>query len=108
VVFVLGRMAVAPDRHNEGIGQRLISWGIDLLRQEGVDVAVIYGDPGFYRRVGFMSITQDEVPAPFPLQHPKGWPGPSLTGATLTPIRDPARCVAAFDDPIFWEGLPSG
>jgi putative acetyltransferase len=102
LVFVLGPVAVAPDRQNEGIGQRLISLGIDLLRQAGVDLAVTYGDPGFYRRVGFRAITQDEVPAPFPLQHPEGWLGQSLTDAPLTPIRGPARCVAAFDDPVFW------
>lgn len=102
LVFVLGPVAVAPDRQNEGIGQRLISFGIDLLRQAGVDLAVTYGDPGFYSRVGFKAITQDEVPAPFPLQHPEGWLGQSLTDAPLTPIRGPARCVAAFDDPVFW------
>jgi putative acetyltransferase len=101
-VFVLGPVAVAPDRQNEGIGQRLISLGIDLLRKAGVDLAVTYGDPGFYSRVGFKAITQDEVPAPFPLQHPEGWLGQTLTGAPLIPIRGPARCVAAFDDPVFW------
>ncbi|MCA3507044.1 MAG: N-acetyltransferase [Rhodobacter sp.] len=102
LVFVLGPVAVAPDRQNEGIGQRLIAWGIDLLRQEGVDIALTYGDPGFYRRVGFRAIAQDEVSAPFPLQHPEGWLGQSLSGAPITPIKGPARCVAAFDDPVFW------
>lgn len=101
-VFVLGPVAVATARQNEGIGQRLICRGIDLLRQERVDLAVTYGDPGFYRRVGFNAITQEDVPAPFPLQHPEGWLGQTLTDATLTPITGPARCVAAFNDPVFW------
>lgn len=102
LVFVLGPVAVAPDRQNEGIGQRLIASGLDRLRQEGVEVAMTYGDPEFYRRVGFRAIAQDEVPAPFPLQQPEGWLGQSLTGAPIAPIRGPARCVAAFDDPVFW------
>jgi putative acetyltransferase len=72
LVFVLGPVTVAPDRQNEGIGQRLIAWGLDLFRREGVDIAVTYGDPGFNRRVGFRAIAQDKVPAPFPLQHPEG------------------------------------
>lgn len=102
LVFVMGPVAVAPDRQNKGIGQRLISWGIDRLRKEGVHLAVTYGDPGFYSRVGFEAMAQDEVPAPFPLQHPEGWLGQTLTDARFAPIKGPARCVAAFDDPVLW------
>lgn len=64
-VFVLGPVAVATDRQHQGIGQRLISHGIEELRREGVELAVTYGDPGFYGRVGFKAITEDDVPAPF-------------------------------------------
>jgi putative acetyltransferase len=101
-VFVLGPVAVATDRQNQGIGQRLIAQGIETLRQEGVDFVVTYGDPGFYRRVGFEAISQDDFPAPFPLQHPEGWLGQSLNGAPLTPLKGPAHCVPAFNDPAFW------
>lgn len=101
-VFVLGPVAVATDRHNQGIGQRLISHGIEMLRQEGVELAVTYGDPNFYRRIGFKAITQDDVPAPFTLQHPEGWLGQSLNNAPLTPLKGPSRCVQAFNDPAFW------
>jgi putative acetyltransferase len=101
-VFVLGPVAVATHRQNQGIGQRLISHGIAVLRQEGVELAVTYGDPSFYRRVGFKAISQDDVPAPFPLQHPEGWLGQSLNNAPLTPLKGPSRCVPAFNDPAFW------
>jgi len=101
-VFVLGPVAVATDRQNQGIGQRLISHGIAMLRKEGVKIAVTYGDPGFYRRVGFKAISQDDFPAPFPLQHPEGWLGQSLNDAPLTPLKGPAHCVPAFNDPAFW------
>jgi GNAT superfamily N-acetyltransferase len=101
-VFVLGPVAVATHRQNQGIGQRLISHGIAVLRQEGVELAVTYGDPSFYRRVGFKAISQDDVPAPFPLQHPEGWLGQSLNNAPMTPLKGPSRCVPAFNDPAFW------
>jgi predicted N-acetyltransferase YhbS len=101
-VFVLGPVAVATDRQNQGFGQRLISHGIEVLRQEGVELAVTYGDPSFYRRVGFEVISQDDVPAPFSLQQPEGWLGQSLNGAPLTPLKGPSRCVPAFNDPAFW------
>ncbi len=101
-VFVLGPVAVATDRQNRGIGQRLISHGIEVLQQEGADLVVTYGDPGFYCRVGFMPISQLDVPAPFPLQHPEGWLGQSLNGEPMAPLKGPSHCVQAFNDPAFW------
>jgi len=101
-VFVLGPVAVATDRQGEGIGQRLIARGLDALRQEGVDIAVTYGDPAFYGRVGFKPIREADVPAPFALQHPEGWLGQCLADGDLTPLAGPARCVPAIDDPVFW------
>lgn len=101
-VFVLAPMAVATDRQGRGIGQRLIAHGLDALRGEGVDIAVTYGDPAFYGRLGFVPVSQADIPAPFALQHPEGWLGQSLTEAGLTPLAGPARCVPALDDPVFW------
>ena len=101
-VFVLAPVAVATERQGQGVGQRLIAHGLDALRREGVDIAATYGDPAFYGRVGFAPITQTDAPAPFALQHSEGWRGQSLTDAVLTPLRGPARCVPALDDPVFW------
>jgi predicted N-acetyltransferase YhbS len=67
-----------------------------------VDIAATYGDPDFYRRIGFKAITAGEVPAPFPLQQPEGWLGQSLTDAKLAALEGPARCVEAFNDPALW------
>ncbi|MCU4652973.1 N-acetyltransferase [Roseibacterium sp. SDUM158016] len=101
-VFMMAPVAVATERQGQGIGQRLIAHGLDALRQEGVDIAVTYGDPAFYGRVGFNSVSEADLPAPQPLQQPQGWIAQSLTDAPLTPLRGPARCVAAFDDPALW------
>ncbi len=101
-VFMLAPVAVAPDRQGQGIGQRLIRHGLDALRGEGVEVAVTYGDPNFYARVGFAPVSEVDLPAPHPLQFPHGWQAQSLTDAQLTPLRGPVRAVAAFDDPAFW------
>lgn len=101
-VFMLAPVAVATDRQGEGIGQALITHGLDLLRSEGVDIAVTYGDPAFYGRVGFVPVTEATIPAPHRLQHPEGWLGQSLQDAPLTPLKAPASCVAGFDDPRLW------
>ncbi|GGB43854.1 N-acetyltransferase [Roseibium aquae] len=101
-VFLMAPVAVATAHQGKGIGQRLIAHGLDALRQEGVDIAVTYGDPAFYGRVGFKPVTDADLPAPQPLHQPQGWIAQSLTDAPLTPMRGPARCVAAFDDPALW------
>jgi predicted N-acetyltransferase YhbS len=101
-VFLLAPVSVATDRQGQGVGRRLIAHGLDALRRDGVDIALTYGDPAFYGRVGFRSITEAAAPAPFALQQPEGWLGQSLTDAELTPLSGPARCVPAIDDPVFW------
>ena len=101
-VFVLGPVAVATERQGEGIGTRLIGHGLEALRTEGVDIALTYGDPAFYGRLGFGPVSERDIPAPYPLQHPEGWLGQSLTAAGLSPLPGPARCVPAFADPVYW------
>ncbi|MDF1586458.1 GNAT family N-acetyltransferase [Marinimicrococcus flavescens] len=98
-VFMMAPVAVTADRQGKGIGQQPIAHGLAALRQEGVDIAVTYGDPAFYGRVGFNPVFEADLPAPQPLQQPQGWIAQSLTKVPLTPLRGPARCIAAFDDP---------
>ncbi len=101
-VFMMAPVAVATAHQGKGIGQRLITHALDALRQKGVDIAVTYGDPAFYGRVGFRPVSEAELPAPQPLRQPHGWIARSLTEAPLTPLRGTVRCVAAFDDPALW------
>jgi predicted N-acetyltransferase YhbS len=101
-VFLLSPMAVAPDRQGRGIGQRLLRHALTALGAAGVDVAITYGDPAFYGRVGFRPLAEGTAPPPLPLSRPEGWIGQSLTGAALTPLRGRASCAAALDDPAFW------
>jgi predicted N-acetyltransferase YhbS len=63
---------------------------------------VTYGDPGFCCRVAFMATSQEDVPAPFSLQHPEDWLGQSLTKAPIMPLKGRYRCASGFNDPAFW------
>ncbi len=101
-VFVLGPVAVVTARQGEGIGQQLLQHALDTLRRKGVDIVVTYGDPAYYSRVGFKPVTESLLPAPYRLQHPEGWLAQSLTEAELTPLKGKARCVEAFNNPVFW------
>lgn len=101
-VFVLGPVAVVPEHQGKGVGQALLRHGLEDLRANGVDVALTYGDPNYYGKVGFQRITNQDAAAPFTLQHPEGWLGQSLGAADYLPVRGTCRCVAAFNDPAYW------
>ena len=101
-VFVLAPVAVATDWQGQGIGQRLLNHGLAALRNAGVDIAMTYGDPNYYAKVGFRPISEADAQAPYPLKHPEGWLAQSLTDRAMAPLKGPSRCVEALNDPVFW------
>jgi len=101
-VFLLSPVAVAPEQQGSGLGTGLIAHGLASLRTQGVAVAMTYGDPGFYGRLGFLHVAETDVPAPFPLAHPEGWLAQSLDGGPVGVIRGRSRCVPALARPEVW------
>lgn len=101
-VMILSPLAVATDRQGAGLGQALVRHALGTLRGEGVDIAMTYGDPAFYGRIGFRPVDPATVPPPQPLCQPHGWIGLSLTDAPLSPLPGPCTCVPALDDPALW------
>ncbi len=102
VVFLLAPVAVAPDFQRQGIGQALLAHGLSAMRQRGVDVAITYGNPNYYAKVGFRKITEQQAQPPLKLQYPEGWLGQPLSSRDFTPLAGASTCVDAFDDPAYW------
>ena len=102
VVFLLAPVAVATARQRQGVGQALLRHGLDTVRNDGVEVAITYGDPNYYARVGFAQITEEIAQPPFKLEQPHGWLGQSLADQPLTALSGACRCVPAFDKPEYW------
>lgn len=98
VVFLLAPVGVATARQGQGIGQALLLHGLGEMRGAGVDVVMTYGDPAYYRRVGFRQVTITEVQPPRPLSQPHGW----LACGVDVALRGPSRCVAALDRAEYW------
>lgn len=101
-VFILSPVAVRTDHQAQGVGRKLIGFGLDRLRADGVDVAMTYGDPAYYVKTGFQPVTEDEASPPLPLSHPHGWLGQALNGQPLAPLVGPSRCVSALNKPELW------
>jgi len=51
--FLLGPVAIHTSYQGKGIGQKLINFGLNTLKENGVELAFTYGDPNFYSKVGF-------------------------------------------------------
>ena len=52
-VLTFGPLSVLPKYQNNGIGTRLIQHTILLSKEKGYKAIIIYGDPAYYKRLGF-------------------------------------------------------
>jgi predicted N-acetyltransferase YhbS len=102
IVFILLPLAVATEHQERGIGQMLVTYGLKALEAAHANVAVTYGDPGYYSKVGFSQISKTFAAAPFALTRPDGWLAQPLTDTELAPLKGSPRCVEALINPALW------
>ena len=57
-----------------------------------IDAVFTYGDPEYYRRVGFQQISTREAMPPFELDMPHGWLVQSLDGSEIESFNGRATC----------------
>lgn len=100
--FILSPVAVATQEQGKGVGQKLIGYGLEQLKQRNVEIAVTYGDPSFYSKVGFAQISEDIIKAPLTLSYPHGWLAQSLVGGEIAAEVGDTKCVAALDHQKYW------
>ncbi len=100
--FLLSPVAIQTNYQGKGIGQKLINFGINRLKESSVSIVFTYGDPSFYSKVGFKAISEKIVKAPLKLSQPEGWLGQSLLSDNIEPITGNSYCVEAFNNPELW------
>jgi len=54
-VLTFGPVSVLPKFQNKGIGTKLIKYTIKLAKNMGYEAILIYGDPEYYKRFGFIA-----------------------------------------------------
>jgi putative acetyltransferase len=99
-LLALGPVAVLPARQHRGIGTMMISGCLEHLRASGKRGVVVVGEPGYYRRFGFIqasrwSLRSDMVEVP-----EENFLALELTPGALTGVSGVARYR-----PEFHEGL---
>jgi putative acetyltransferase len=100
--FLLSPVAIDTGSQGKGIGQKLIDFGLNTLKKNGVELAFTYGDPNFYAKVGFSPIAERLIKAPLTLTYPEGWLAQSLVSNKVEPITGNSHCVDAFNKPEIW------
>jgi predicted N-acetyltransferase YhbS len=102
LVYLLAPVAVSTEHQGQGVGQALIKYGLNELKKRSVAVVITYGDPSFYAKVGFETLSENVIRAPLKLSMPEGWLGCSLTGEPIPTINGRPICVKEFYDPVYW------
>jgi len=101
-VYMIAPVAVGIKHQRKGVGQALINFGLDELKNRSVNVIITYGDPSYYSKVGFRALSESVIRAPLRLSMPEGWLGQSLTGNPIPTIKERPTCVKEFNDPAYW------
>ena len=101
-IYMLAPVAIDTQYQGRGVGQSLINYGLDEMKNRSVAVVITYGDPAFYSRIGFQALSEKVIQAPLTLSLPQGWLGQSLTDQPIPTIDGRSRCVEAFNDPVYW------
>jgi putative acetyltransferase len=89
----LAPMAVLPEHQRQGIGGRLIGYGLDRLRRQGEHIVIVVGHPDYYPRFGFSTEKARSLESPFP---PEAFMAMELRPGPLDQIRGKVKYAAAF------------
>jgi putative acetyltransferase len=100
--YLLAPVGVHPSHHKKGIGTELIEYGVSYLNSMNVDFLMTYGDPNYYSRFGFQGVSEQTLPAPFPLSQPEGWLYKSINLKQTPTINGKPSCVEPFNNPDLW------
>ena len=80
IVSLLGPVAVSANHQKKGVGSALIRDGFDRLKETGARRVLVLGDPGYYRRFGFVEENRITTPYPLPDEWRQGWQSVALDG----------------------------
>ncbi len=101
LAVLLSPMAVLTAYQKQGIGQKLLHFAFEQLKQKNIELVCTYGDIDFYKKLGFQILNENVIKAPFPLSYPKGWLGVSLIKEVLE-LKGCPLCAQALSKAEYW------
>ncbi len=99
--YILAPLAASNFVQRKGIGTRLINKGLDILKQRGAEIVLVYGDPNYYKRIGFH--VAHNLKPPYKLKYPEeAWMALELVENVLKKTPGTVGCAASLNSPEYW------
>lgn len=101
---ILAPLAVVPEAQKQGIGDGLITAGLDILTKSGTGLVFVLGHPGYYPRHGFAPAGQHGLLAPYPIppEHADAWMVLALKPGLIGTVHGTVACCAELGRPELW------
>ena len=100
-VYILAPLAVTRLAQGKGIGTLLINKGLEILKERGTEIVLVYGDPNYYMRTGFRA--GHNLKPPYKLEYPEeAWMAQELVDGVLTKTQGTVRCALSLNSPEYW------
>jgi putative acetyltransferase len=96
----LAPIAVRPDSQRRGIGSALVRASVDAAREQGWEIIVVLGHPGFYPRFGFEPATPRGILPPWPDIPEEAWMVAELSPGALGGVAGVVAFPRPFDEVI--------
>lgn len=97
---ILAPLAVARHAQRRGVGKALVRTGLGALRERGVHLVFVLGDPGYYGQFGFRP--GHRVRPPHELPYPEAWMALELAAGALEAARGRLACARCLEAPEHW------
>lgn len=100
-LLLVAPLAVVPAAQREGVGTTLVEAAITLARESGEIAMLVFGDPRYYGRFGFVDAGPSGIRPPHPAEPMWGWQVLELAEGV---IGSPGvlRVAAPLDSPEMW------
>ncbi|MBT8422825.1 MAG: N-acetyltransferase [Gammaproteobacteria bacterium] len=97
---IMAPLAVAETQQKQGVGTRLIRHGLAVLRERGLRIVLVLGDPAYYTRAGFAA--GHEFAPPHELAYPEAWMALALHDGALAGVSGTVKCADVLNSPEHW------
>ncbi len=103
-ISLLAPLAVIPEFQKQGVGGKLIEYGLQHLTTFDVDLVFVLGHPEYYPQYGFKpaGIQGFEAPYPIPEEHANAWMVQELRSGVIGSVSGKIRCADMLNKPQHW------
>ena len=102
LAYLLSPLGVKADAQKTGIGTRLVESGKQILKDQGIHLLFVYGDPSFYGKFNFNAKGAERFLPPYELKYPFGWQLCIVNDCVIPESSSALSLVQPLCDPKLW------